>query len=225
MKRNFCPKCGKVVDKLYDNLCSACFLEKFSVKEKLPDKIIVGVCKKCGRIYTDKIFAETVESAVDLILTRLLKQKEVKSATYKVVGDKVHVKLNLVVENLEKIEEKVLNLITKSITCKHCSLKEGRYFQTVLQIRSGQINTEQILAEVEARLGVINKYDRLAFISSIEKLPEGVDVYIGSKSAANNVVRYLKSKYNIKTKISRKLFGIKNGKRVYRDTILVSIGD
>jgi NMD protein affecting ribosome stability and mRNA decay len=47
---------------------------------------------------------------------------------------------------------------------------------------------------------------------------------IGSKSAANKVVRVMQSRYGAVIKKSRKLYGLIEGKKSYRDTILVSIG-
>jgi nonsense-mediated mRNA decay protein 3 len=225
MKKKFCPKCGKTVEKIYDNLCKDCFLLRVSFAGKLPDKIIVRRCKSCEKIFVGKKTANTVENAIDLILSDLLKQPEIHAATYRVVGSKVYINLTLKVNDLQKTEEKISNLIIKNIFCQHCHMKSTGYYQSILQLRVPSNLLSIVLAEVENQIEAFNQYDNLAFISKIDKRPEWIDVYIGSKRVAKQISKYLKNKFKASIKISRKLSGYISGKKVYRDTILIEIGE
>lgn len=224
MRKKFCPKCGKTVEKFYRNLCKDCFLKKFSIVD-LPSKIVVRECKECGNFYLDNQIANSIEEAVDIVLSELLKKPEIHSATYRIENGKIHVTLNLKIDDLEKEEKKDINLILKNITCNSCSKKAIGYYQSIIQLRAPEKLLEIALDEMKTQIDGMRKYDELAFISKIERKKEWIDVYVGSKSTANQLAKNLKIKYRAKIKISRKLIGSISGKRVYRDTILISIGD
>jgi len=225
MKKKFCPKCGKPIEKIYGNLCKDCFLLNVSFVKKLPDKIILRKCKSCEKIFVNKKSASTVENAVELILEDLLKQPDIHSATYRVVGNKIHINLTLKVDDLEKAEEKVANLIVKSIFCEFCSMKLTGYFQSILQIRAPANLLDEILDDVQNQIEFLSQYDNLAFISKSDGKPGWIDLYIGSKRAATQISKFLKGKFKANIKISRKLTGYISGKKVYRDTLLVTIGE
>jgi len=219
--RKFCPKCGKITEKLYENLCQDCFLEKISIK--LPDKILVKKCKSCGKFFVNKKVATSIENSVEIIVSELLELPEVHSARYRIQGNMVHVSLILRTLGLEKTEKKSLYLSVKEILCKTCSMKAMGYYQAVLQVRVPENLQEMVLSEIKNQINYLNQYDNLAFVSKVDKIAGGTDVYIGSKSSAKQVAKYLKNRFKANIKISRKLSGILRGKKLYRDTILISI--
>lgn len=224
MRNKFCPKCGKQTDKIYNNLCEDCFLSGVSVLKNIPNKIVLKKCKSCEKIFVDDKSSDSVENALDLFLIEVLKKPEIHSATYRIDANKVHINLTLRVDDLDKTEEKISELIVKKITCKSCSMKAVGYYQSILQLRAPKNQIGDILEEIENQINLMNKYDSLAFVSKTDKKPEGVDLYIGSKSVANHIAKNLKNKFRANIKISRKLGGSISGKKVYRDTILVSVG-
>ena len=213
------------MENFYGNLCKDCFLLKVSFAKKLPDKIIVRRCKSCEKIFVGKKTANTVENAIDIILADLLKQPEVHSATYRVANSKVHINLTLKVNDLKKTEEKISNLIVKNIFCQYCHMKSTGYYQSILQVRAPSNLINAIMDEIGNQIEFLNQYDNLAFISKIDRNPKGIDIYIGSKRAAVQISKYLKNKFKASIKVSRKLSGYISGKKVYRDTLLVSIGE
>jgi nonsense-mediated mRNA decay protein 3 len=224
MRKKFCPKCGKEVDQLYRNLCENCILSKISITDKIPNKTVIGRCKICSKVYAaDKGF-NSVESAVGSALSKVLKQKEIKDANYRIENNKIHLSMILEVEGLEKQEEKNINLIVKSITCNQCSMKSIGYYQSIIQIRAPERLLDPIQKEIEKQISSF-KSDRLAFISKTQQVKNGLDLYLGSKQVANQIAKRLKEKFKANIKISRKLSGVISGKTVSRDTILVSIGE
>ena len=225
MREKFCPKCGRSVEKLYNGLCKDCFLEKFSLVKDIPDRIIVKICKSCGKYFIDQKESHTLENTIDLFLPDLLENPEITNATYRIEKNKIHLNLDLKFDDLEKKEEKTSELVIKSILCQSCSMKKSGYFQAILQVRAPKQLHERLEQEVKNQINFLAKHNKSAFISKIENTKNGFDVYIGSRSVANEVAKKLKNKFIAEKKISRKLSGMKGGKRVYRGTILVSIGD
>ncbi|MDI6798732.1 MAG: NMD3-related protein [Candidatus Aenigmarchaeota archaeon] len=223
MSRKFCPKCGKTAEKFYENLCKDCFLSKISFSKLIPDRIVIKRCKSCNRTFSDNR-AASVENALESILSNLLIQPEIKKAIYRIEDKKVHINLNLKIADLEKTEEKISNLIIKKITCRACSMRSIGYYQSILQVRAPENLLGKISKEIEERINILSQYDNLAFISRYEEVANGFDVYIGSKRSALEIAKNLKNKLKANIKISRKLSGSIRGKKVYKDTILVSIG-
>jgi nonsense-mediated mRNA decay protein 3 len=222
MRKRFCPKCGKEAEELYDNLCGNCFISKFSVAEKLPDRLVVKQCKICGKFFTDRHF-NSLEAAVESFLESVLEQKEIFSASYRIDGNKVILTLKLRKNNLEKTEQKTINLLAKKIICQACSMKQSGYFQATLQVRAPENLLQNIRNEIESQINHLNQYDKLAFVSDFQKTKNGFDFFIGSKNAAEQIAGALKLKYKANIKITRKLSGSIKGKKIYRETIFVRV--
>jgi len=223
MSKKFCPKCGKETEKFYENLCKDCFLEKISFLDRIPSKIIIKKCKSCEKFFYDKKGFDSLENAIGDMLAKILEENKIQSINYRIHGNKVSVSLSFKVENLEKTEEKECSITIKNITCQHCSLKSLGYYQSILQVRAPQNLLEKIFTDVENLIELFRSYDSLSFVSKVEKQKNGFDFYIGSKKVASQIAINLKRKYKGKLKISRKLAGKIKRKKVYRDTILISI--
>lgn len=223
MRKKFCPKCGKITERLYDNVCRNCFLEKISAIEKLPDKISVKICKSCGKFFVDEKAADSLYKALDVALKNILKQPEIASASYRISGNKLHVNIVLKIQDVQKSEEKIMILHTKNTICNLCSMRSGAYYQAIIQLRSSSGRADKILKEIENNISAMNKKDHFAFISKIDEKSNGYDLYIGSKNAASQIAKMMKNKYKAKIKISSKLSGVIKGKKAYKNTILISV--
>jgi len=224
MHKKFCPKCGKTVEKLYNNLCADDFLKTLSLEKLFPKKIILKQCKQCRKIYINKKSAATVEGALDLFLQEVLRVETIYSATYRVEGQKVHITLRLKYEDLEKEESFVRELVIKNIVCESCSMKNSGYFNSILQLRVPEKILQIIIDDILNQIDLMHNYNEMAFIGKFEKRKEGVDFYIGSKDVADQIARNLKIKYDAGIKKSSKQSGYLNGKKIYRDSIVVRIG-
>ncbi len=223
--RKFCPKCGKETGKFYENLCKDCFLEKISFLGKIPDRIIIKKCKFCNKFFHDGKGFNSLEDAIGDMLAKILEENKIQSINYRIHENKISLTLNFQVEDLEKVEEKECLLIVKNITCNSCSLKSLGYHQSIIQVRAPENLLEKIFQDIENFVEFFRSYDTLSFISKVEKQKNGFDFYIGSKKVASQIANNLKRKYKAKLKISRKLAGKIKGKKVYRDTLLISVSD
>jgi nonsense-mediated mRNA decay protein 3 len=222
MREKFCPKCGKKTENFYEGLCEACFLSKFSISKKLPDKIFITQCKLCGKFFLNK-HSGSIENIIEAFLQDFLKEGELTSISYRIAENKIFLTLSLKINDLEKTEEKEVEVIIKKIICQACAMKESGYFQATIQVRAPENLLFEIKKEIEDQTDYLRQYDSLAFISSFQEVKNGFDVFIGSKASARQIARVLKLKYKAKIKITRKLAGKLKGKKVYRDTILISI--
>lgn len=225
MLKKFCPKCGKETEKLYNNLCSDCFLEKKSSDNRLLKSIIARRCNACGKYYVGNEQFRTLSEAVEEEISGLFKSSNIVSINFRIDERRSKVYLTIIsrFDGLEKEEARELNLIIKSIVCKYCAMKNSGYYNTILQLRLPKELMESIVDEILKQLSFANQFDSQAFVSKIEKKKEGLDLYIGSKKAANELVAALKRELGVKTKFSRKLAGKSKGKNIYRDTILITI--
>jgi NMD protein affecting ribosome stability and mRNA decay len=222
MKEKFCPKCGKKTERFYEGLCEACYLSKFSLSKKLPDKIIIRQCKFCGKFFLGN-HSGSVENLIEAFLQEILKKGELTSVSYRMVENKLYLTLSFKVNDLEKTEEKEVDMVVKKIICQACAMKESGYFQAIIQVRAPANLLSEIKKEIEEQIDYLNQYDNLAFISSFQEVKNGFDVFIGSKASAQQIARTIKLKYKAKIKITRKIAGKLKGKKVYRDTILIFI--
>jgi len=223
MREKFCPKCGIKTEKFYENVCEKCFLEKFSLKDKIPNTLLIKECKFCKKFFFKDVVSENLEELIESVLGKILEKEKMEWIDCKILGENVLVKMKIKVDDLEKIEEASIKLIIKKFTCNFCSMERSGYYQAILQVRVKEEIKREIEREVEEKIEVLRKFDSLAFVSKVEEQKNGIDFYIGSKKSANEIANFLKKKYKAKIKISRKLFGFERGKRVYRDTILISI--
>ena len=188
MSRKFCPKCGKSTNNFYEGLCAECFLKKFEVSKKIPDKLLVYHCKECGNYYIDQKKFESLETALENYFKNL-KHNEIEAINYRISRDKLFVTLHLKIEGLEKTEEKDIQLRQPRIICKFCTMKSTGYFTSLIQLR-GNFD-EKILKEIEQLVEKNKGGDDTAFISKVVKKKEGMDLYIGSKTIANKIAKYM----------------------------------
>jgi len=205
-------------------LCADDFLKTISFEDLVPDRIILKQCKSCGKFYVEKYSATTLEGAVDIILQKVLKERIINSATYRIEGGKIHITLKLAYDDLVREEEFIRGLVVKNIICKSCAMKNSGYFNSILQIRVPENILQIIIDDILTQIDLMRNYNDMAFIGKVEKKKEGIDFYIGSKDVADQIAKNLRLKYDGEVKKTSKQSGYLNGKKIYRDTILVRIG-
>lgn len=221
----FCPKCGKDTEEFHGGMCADCFGVKIGLPKDFPKKAVVNECKLCGRFFYKKEGLHSRESGLGAFLSDVLGRDGVRNATYRLQGKMIFLTLDMESDGVEKVFQANVPLVEKMITCESCSLMKARYYNVTLQIRAPQKTCDIVLADVERIVKKRSDEDRLAFVAEVQRKKEGIDILIGSKSAAEKVVKYLKSKYKVTTNVSHSLYGPVEGKNKYRDTILVRVGD
>jgi len=204
--KKFCFVCGKETSDLTDGRCKSCYADKLDLIS-VPEAIEIDACSKCPMY---KLKHKWLDIQVkDIILDKI-----------KVIGDDVEISIKnkhpnyeVIASNKKKKEvHKVRVKISKQI-CPICARKFTQYYEAVLQIRGNY--KEKVIDIIEDELFNKCKEDKKAF-HTLHEVTGGVDVRIGSKSAAWNIAEMLKKKYKCEVKRSYELIGKKKGKEIYR---------
>ena len=203
-----CPRCGKTSEEkvFIEAFCVDCY--DFGIR--LPKGLKVEVCKRCGRMrlrgewqgYDRGKIMAYVEGKCrgGFSEARYDPDTGICTFTFERGGRKVAVGRPVEVE--------------RAITmCPDCNKASGCYFEAIVQLRGEGSRVDKWLDRLEKQLS------RKTFISKIEEMHGGLDLYIGSSKAASGTLQAL----GLKPVISRKLFGKKDGKKLYRVTYAIRV--
>ncbi|MFA5929364.1 MAG: NMD3-related protein [Candidatus Micrarchaeia archaeon] len=199
----YCPKCGKpdTDAPFHGELCMEC--SKATIGE-LPNVQVI-VCSKCGEVL-DK-GRKKKETTVQEEATRLLKLKGT-SPVY--AEDMTSVEYDT---PTGRIKRDLLLLVRKE-QCVVCARSNSQYFEAIIQVRGDDRLKVERMVEI-----LTKRVESRSFIPKIEELKEGIDIYCGSRNEAIASLNAQKLGFQR----TEKLAGEKNGKRLYRTTLLVRL--
>ncbi len=117
---------------------------------------------------------------------------------------------------------KEISFKIKNLMCNQCYRKHSGYYEAVVQLRLDPENikenkTQKLENLLKKLIDFINKNGD--FIAKMEKEGSGYDVYTSNKM---QTARFFEIR-RLKPKVSFTLYGLKNGKRVYRNIYLLRI--
>lgn len=202
---DICIKCGEKGKKMINLLCVDCYQPKIVIP-----KIEIEVCKHCGRVRIRGKFVDYSEEEIEEYVEEKIKGESVLSVVFILEKEKAFITLK---ENPEVEVERDCKVRFVDVTCKDCSRMLGGYYEAIIQLRGNWERIKRIKEIVQHKL-----YEN-TFISKEDIKKEGIDLYVGSSKHAIEVIRKLGLKY----KLSRKLAGMREGKRLYRLTIAVKL--
>lgn len=219
----FCPRCGRETDRLYGDekkLCARCFPDKNDLLE-IPDSVEIEVCTVCGRMkkrndwlenYTieeqlGEKFAEFSEPEVDMEL-QYWEDEEGNTMV------RVHAQKGEIRDHYDTRIEFDQN------QCPSCSRFEGGFYKVKMQLRGDQ-NLKPISDQIVDRAAEITNENRKDFLSNIEKIDHGYDIYLSTEDMAKKILDMLRSRYDPDIKRSYELIGEDDGQEVYRNVISV----
>ncbi len=211
MNRKFCFVCGEKTDDLVEGKCKKCYSKNVKLI-KIPKEIIITMCVKCGLIKLRNRWR--LSTFYNLILDKI---KILEKGT-ELELERTQTGYKVVATNGKKEEVHIIKVKFIKSVCYICARKYTQYHNAIIQLRGKY--TDEIIEFIDDQLFLISKKDQRAF-SSMEKLKEGINIKIGSKSAAKKVVERLRKKYRFKISRSYKLVGKPKDKEIYRDTILL----
>lgn len=90
--------------------------------------------------------------------------------------------------------------------------KHPLYYEAILQLRDVLPAVEQFVFESLRKTGVP--------ITKIKKIKNGIDIYLADKKIAQSVGKQLQERFGGEYRVSMSIFGKKDGKTLYRITIL-----
>ncbi|MHC1596595.1 MAG: 60S ribosomal export protein NMD3 [Candidatus Syntropharchaeales archaeon] len=229
----FCPNCGEATDELIDHVCKNCFIRTFKAVEVFPE-LEIRVCPNCGAYYHRGKWIEgdlkkgiTDEVVRNIKVSDLLEKTEIKldcelgappggivPAVLRIEGE---------IFNQSIKEEHNFNIKIKRESCVRCSRMAGGYYEAIVQIRAeGRRPSGE---EIDSCLVILAERveGHASFVTKLIDVKNGVDVYVASKSAAQDGAREIIKRFGGERCVSPKLIGRRGGRDLYRLTILVRL--
>jgi nonsense-mediated mRNA decay protein 3 len=230
----FCYLCGEVTDAIYEGLCGSCYLKDKKLID-LPAKIGVSVCRGCMRHYmgawvggestlaalVDRIAQKEVDKGLSKDLENAEITVKIKDIKEKGKGLTVDLEVNATGSTMGLEHHALLTstLMIKNVVCPDCSKRAGGYYEANVQLRAEQI--DKPLSELHTQLNRIYEKDKHAFIVEEAAVTGGFDVKLGSAKAAKTLGAYFKAHHKAEIKETATLVGRKDGKDIYRKTVLI----
>ncbi|MCD4845556.1 MAG: hypothetical protein K8R25_13830 [Methanosarcinales archaeon] len=234
MKDLACPLCGRITDHYINGLCRDCFLKNITIAN-VPQVIHTIICAACGAVKKGRRWEMNDTEIEELIKEQIIRSVKINpiikdykisirltSRDPRIFNGKIVV--NSLIDGIKTDTELQTQVRVKKETCVICSRRAGGYYEAMVQIRANERFPDE--DEQDQVLDMIfNIVDRqynsgngMSFITKIEKLHEGTDVYLGSNSIARQICRTASGQFGANFSESSTLAGRKDGENIYRIT-------
>jgi len=234
--KSVCPRCGEPSPL---GLCDRCRLEMTALLD-CPDSVEVTVCPVCGSVLVRGRWQDAEGAVKDLISDavadeiavpqELNDQKvslsvERKNATQYLVS--VH--LAGTFGEIPAEEECVVAATVRRATCERCSRMAGNYYEATVQVRgsAGAPGSEELAESRKIAEAVtetcFSRGDRLSFVQESKEVKGGIDLVVGSTAQGRSIAKAIQERFGGSVQESYKLVGMRDGKNVYRTSILVRL--
>lgn len=252
MKR-FCYRCGALeadAGSLINGLCQRCFAEGISLL-RAPREVDVLICKRCGAymlgkrwnmhvasVSTENAIREVTLDSIRVVRTttsgtQLFRPRDVQGVKVTIEPDLKHGIVNVAVQGKvhelqvrPKLENVALKMNLTYKTCDLCSLKRAGYHEAILQVRDklpreklskARRSLENLAREAGGR-------ERGDFISKVQELPSGLDLYVSSVKLARQMASLLRDEFGASISESAKLVGqTRDGRQRFKVTIVARL--
>ena len=230
----FCVKCGKECE-TFDGLCIECFLNGKQLIA-FPHHVDLERCVNCEefRISGQWIARPAKEAIEDAALSALSAVDGMRVLSVGVMSEELDERNFTVKADVEgKLRERVVNACAettvrlKNNVCQRCSRQLGNYYEATIQIRSGTKELsaavrDETVRYVRDRIENMAASNRGIFLTKVEEVQGGVDMFVSSTSLGRMLAKELSDSYCAETKESAKLIGkTEDGNDMYRMTYLV----
>jgi nonsense-mediated mRNA decay protein 3 len=231
----FCVECGRDGPTV-DGLCQGCF-RKRNPLVRPPESIDAVVCVDCRRVESGGGWVRVeLETAIPMLLReRVPTHPRAERVTFTHVSRAedarnfgLSVKAAARISDIEVVESFRIRLRVQQGLCPMCNRRRSNYYEGILQVRAeDRALTEEergrLVAFVQEAIARRSAKGEEVFISKVEEVRGGADVYLSSNRVARTVARELADAFRGTVGSSPKLFGQKDGKDLYRVTFVVRI--
>ncbi len=235
-----CPDCGVEARTLIEGSCPRCFLGRHPLAE-VPLVLDVLLCATCGARRDGQHWTDAKGRGQDAMLDEFVANhvkvhEKIESPELDLVPteqDERNIHYDVMVAGelgelpVDALVETVLRI--KPSVCTTCSRQAGGYYSAIIQFRGD--NREPAKPEIEeAERIMVREIDRMvkagnqnAFITKDGVVKGGKDYYISEIEVGRIMARKLADKFDTTVQESPKLVGRKDGKDVYRVTMLLRL--
>lgn len=225
----FCPQCGKKTEELFNSLCKTCFLEGIKLLEV--GNLEITVCKGCHNYFKGE-----KKTSIEKIIKNFIRKEITKNYGYTVENIEIEeiklkdnsnsamvlLKVSVMAKGVKIEEEEEKEVIFKKEICERCSKKAAGYYEAIVQLRA----KNRIPTEKEQEIAFELAYfllDEEDFISKVEKLKKGLNLYVSSIESGRKISKEIIKRLGGVLKESKKLVGKKEGRNVYRVSFSVRL--
>jgi len=203
----FCFVCGKKTERLIDGYCEDCYSKSSSLVE-IPKNLFITQCRRCGKIKQSGLWLAIGRE--DFIKNNI----KVLGKNVKIIVDKDKIIVKGTLSHSKKPKEEIheIKLLTKKGLCLECTKELSGYYESIIQLRGEYYNEALVFIEKQIKTKTFFR---------IEAIKQGINLYIGNKDIANQIVEDLKRRYKLEIKKSFKLHTKKEGKDVYKSIFLI----
>jgi nonsense-mediated mRNA decay protein 3 len=215
----YCPTCNRSSDecRFIGDFCEYCIAAR--LKRKMPEMVKVYQCRFCKRMKVGNTFLGDGEDDMKAlgkairVALRMGEDSKVRVNEYtnwgmarcmiqmQYEGQRIDFDANMRVKMLHE-------------TCQRCYRMSAGYYQAVMQLRGNRVKMDKLVSKIE---WFMKKNG--GFVTKIVDEENGVDVYVSDKEIAASFFVYVR----LKPTKSFRLFGVKRGKKVYRNTYAVHL--
>jgi nonsense-mediated mRNA decay protein 3 len=238
----FCPRCGSEDQELYEGICTSCFVKEAKIIT-IPQDLEVTICAHCSSLLKGIKWEDSELSEEELVTLAVMENYEtpsyvqdlevsveiltIRGSIYECI---IHAEGNVMGTMI--IEEHTTNVKIKKDACPDCSKYASGYFESVIQIRADKRfpSTKELQTVdqiIRAKIGSLSVKNRMAYVSDVSVIKEGVDYYIGSYKAARKLTTAVKDVMGGVVQESPRLVGRdkSRGKDLYRIWISIRLPD
>ena len=209
-----CPSCGasEKQKRFAGVFCVDCFArqELFALKD-----FSLQLCPTCGRVRRQSEWVQPSQGVFHEILMHKIKSaRDFTLAAGFSVGKKflvVDAEIIFSVDGARVSQKRVFEIPLEKKLCLECGRLAGQYHEAIIQIRGEPARKEKTLARLTKLLA--------GSIAKVEEKKEGVNLLVLTKQQAFAALSSLGLRYSL----AHKLVGVKQGKRVYKTTILIRV--
>lgn len=207
-----CASCNKSESesKFYGEFCEECAKKRLA--DKLPDKAELRICKKCGMIFAGSAFQEPLGKAMQLAISQRIKGYQIRLMNYD--NEKALVEIGKATSDGLLAVERELRFTFDKVQCEKCTRISSGYYEATIQLRGSDEKVRRLRDRIVRYMG-----KNSAFITKINEVDNGIDIYISEKRAAGEMILHMR----LEAIRSYTLYGLKGGRRVYRDTYAIHV--
>lgn len=141
----------------------------------------------------------------------------------------VNIETTLDIEGVRTEDVSTTSVRVKNTVCRRCSRQLGNYYESILQVRSmakdlPEDRRNEALAMIMNHVDQVSATNRSLFITKVEQVPGGIDVYLSSIALGKALCKELSDSFCAESKEAAKLVGqTDDGQDMYRVTYLVRL--
>ncbi|HUY69965.1 MAG TPA: NMD3-related protein [Candidatus Baltobacteraceae bacterium] len=203
-----CPTCNKTSEELrfIGNFCESCVLDK--LKTRTPNRGIIYTCRFCNRVALGNDYSDQTNKSLSRALNIYLHIKNCNIKVREFDGKVAHCELIYDIEGDMARFNCDIPIKVEHKTCMNCYRRSSGYFEAVIQARGEAKKVDKLISN-------ITKFAerRDSFITKIEPMGNGSDIYVSNKIVVNEFF----ARFKLKPKRSYILYGLVRGKEAYRN--------